>query len=90
MASSALGSHAVRFQWVLGDRIWGSTNHEVHLLAARPAPPWSSVSEAGDVPTAGALRLAAGVVSVASSESEANRRFCSQIVTWIQTSKKLV
>ena len=54
LGAADLGSHNVLFQWRAGDKLLGSTKHEVHVLAARPLSRW--VERAGERRIAGASR----------------------------------
>ena len=82
LGAADLGSHNVLFQWRAGDKLLGSTKHEVHVLAARPLSRWSNEPGKGELPALPAIRMAEAVQAQESGEEEANRRFCGQFVAW--------
>lgn len=84
LGAADLGSHNVLFQWRAGDKLLGSTKHEVHVLAARPLPRWSNEPGKGELPTLPAIRMAEAVQAQESTEEEASRRFCGQFVAWVR------
>lgn len=63
LSSAVLGEHIVRLQWFIGDDLWGSTTHEIHVLPGQPQPPWGLAPSDDNVVALPGLRFAEFVMS---------------------------
>ena len=67
-----------------GKRIIGTTNHTINVIAATPLSPWTVEKDSSFPPVYPVIDFCNKVAEQKSDETDKDRRFASQFVTWAQ------
>lgn len=94
LRSAGLGAHKIRWEWQIsspgiGIKVLGKTDHTIHVLAAKPLSPWTTEPNSKYPPAYPAISLCHLIAEENSTETDPDRRFAGQFVSWSHSGGKL-